>query len=67
MANWDKLTEKLARGVARSTSRRSLLAWLGGAVTGAAIIPALPVSRAYAAGGAGGAATARPPVISANP
>lgn len=67
MANWDKLTEKMARNVARATSRRSMLAWLGGAVTGAAIIPVLPVSRAYAAGGAGGQPGQRPPVSSGNP
>ncbi|WP_176593630.1 methylamine dehydrogenase light chain [Sphingobium sp. EM0848] len=46
MAGFDKLTEKLARGVARSTSRRSLLAWLGAGMTGAAAFPALPVARA---------------------
>lgn len=68
MADWDKLTEKLARGVARSSSRRSMLAWLGGAVTGAALIPVLPVSRAYASSGDPHAGSpGRPPVTSGNP
>ena len=49
MADFDRWTEKLSRGLARHTSRRSSLAWLGGLATGAAVIPALPVSRAAAA------------------
>lgn len=65
MAVFDKLTEKLARGLARGTSRRSSLAWLGGAMTGAALIPVLPVSRAIASPhGPGGG---RPPITSGNP
>ena len=68
MADWDKLTEKLARGVARGSSRRSMLAWLGSAVTGAALIPVLPVSRAYASSGDPHAGSpGRPPVTSGNP
>lgn len=67
MADWDRWTENLARGVARGTSRRSMLAWLGGAITGAAVIPVLPVSRAYAAGGHGGGSSGRPPQMSGNP
>ena len=39
MAGLDKLTEKLARSVARGTSRRSMLAAIGGAITGAAVHP----------------------------
>jgi methylamine dehydrogenase light chain len=66
MAKWDKLTEKLARGVARGTSRRSLLAWLGGAMTGAAALPVLPVSRAYAASGSSAGVATRPPILSGN-
>ena len=48
MADLDKFAERITRGVARGTSRRSLLAWLGGAATGAAVFPVLPVSRASA-------------------
>jgi len=46
MAGFDKFTERMTRGVARGTSRRSLLAWLGAGMTGAAILPTLPVARA---------------------
>lgn len=66
MADFDRLTEKMARGVARGTSRRSLLAWLGGAMTGAAVLPVLPVSRASASGTHPGSG-ARPPINSGNP
>ena len=48
MGPLDKLSEKFTRGVARSTSRRSLLTMIGGAISGAAVIPVLPVSRALA-------------------
>ncbi len=68
MASFDKFAEKMTRGVARKTSRRSLLTWLGGAITGAAVIPVLPVSRAMAAGTGGHSGTAGiPPQISSNP
>jgi methylamine dehydrogenase light chain len=66
MARIDQLAEKLTRGVARNTSRRSLLTWLGSALTGAALFPVLPVSRAMASGGHGGGATL-PPQSSGNP
>lgn len=66
MAHWDKLTEHMARGMARGTSRRSLLALLGGLVTGASVIPVLPVSRALAAGGGGAAPSGRSPQLSGN-
>lgn len=66
MGDFDKFTESLARSLARGTSRRSYLAWLGGAMAGAAALPALPVSRAAAAAPSGGAAT-RPPTTSGNP
>ena len=46
MAGFDKIAERMARGVARGTSRRSLLAWLGAGMTGTAMLPALPVARA---------------------
>lgn len=49
MASFDKLAEGLSRRLARTTSRRSSLAWLGAALTGAVAVPALPVARAAAA------------------
>ncbi|MGE4410913.1 MAG: methylamine dehydrogenase (amicyanin) light chain [Sphingomonadales bacterium] len=57
MAGFDKFAERLTRNLARGSSRRSLLAWIGGTVTGAAALPVLPVSRAVASehGGGGGA------------
>jgi methylamine dehydrogenase light chain len=48
MLKIDQIAEKLTRGVARGTSRRSLLTLIGGAITGAAVFPVLPVSRAAA-------------------
>lgn len=59
MSHFDKIAERLTRQVARKTSRRSLLTLIGGAITGAAVIPVLPVSRAGAqthGGGGGGVA-----------
>ena len=50
MSGLDKFSEKMTRRVARATSRRSLLTLIGGALTGAAVIPVLPVSRAQAQG-----------------
>lgn len=64
MPGFDKLTEGFSRRLARSTSRRSYLALLGGMVTGAALLPVLPVSRAAAAPHEG---AKRPPVTSGNP
>ncbi len=73
MARFDKLTENLARGIARGTSRRSLLALLGAGMTGAAAFPVLPVARAAApapsgapegAHGAHGGGAARPAITS---
>ncbi|WP_206243674.1 methylamine dehydrogenase light chain [Novosphingobium terrae] len=63
MPIFDSWTEKAARKVAQGVSRRGTLARLGAAITGAAIIPALPVSRASAA--PHGAGEARPPIASA--
>lgn len=51
MAELDKLTERLFRGLARRTSRRNLFTLLGGALTGAAGFPLLPVARANSHGG----------------
>lgn len=65
MADFDRWTEKLSRGLARGTSRRSSLAWLGALATGAAVIPALPVARAATPAPSGG--DKRPSVSSANP
>ena len=65
MAGFDRLTEKFARGLARGTSRRSSLAWLGALATGAAVIPALPVARAATAAPAAGGK--RPAVSTGNP
>lgn len=61
MAGFDTFAESLARRLARGTSRRSSLAWLGMLATGAAAIPALPVARA-ATPQHGGGATGRQPV-----
>jgi methylamine dehydrogenase light chain len=66
MAGFDKFTERFARRLARGTSRRSYLAWLGGVMTGAAVLPVLPVSRAAASAPAG-APGQRPPITSGNP
>lgn len=54
MSQFDKIAERLTRRVARKTSRRSLLTLIGGAMTGAAVIPVLPVSRASAQSHGGG-------------
>jgi methylamine dehydrogenase light chain len=45
----DRWLENSARGLARRTSRRDWLAHLGWSLVGAASIPLLPVSRAWAA------------------
>ncbi|TYC90484.1 methylamine dehydrogenase light chain [Novosphingobium sp. BW1] len=47
--NWkliDSASEKLSRGLAKGTSRRSLLAKVGGAASFAPFFPVLPVARA---------------------
>ena len=58
MSGLDKFSEKATRNVARATSRRSLLTLIGGAITGAAAFPVLPVSRAQAQTHGGGAPVA---------
>ena len=65
MQGIDQLAERLSRNIARGTSRRSTLAWLGALATGAGIIPVLPVSRAAAAPHV--PAAGRPEVSSGNP
>lgn len=60
MPGFDKLTERFARGLAKGTSRRSSLAWLGGLITGTAALPLLPVARAASSQGG----TGRPPMPS---
>ena len=46
MAQFDQLTEKVLRGFASRTSRRSLFTMLGGLLAGTATLPLLPVARA---------------------
>ncbi len=46
MKNLDQLTEKMVRGLASRTSRRSILGALGAFVAGASTLPLLPVARA---------------------
>jgi methylamine dehydrogenase light chain len=65
MRSIDRLFEQSSRSLARHTSRRSMLATLGKILTGAALLPLLPVdrsSRAQAAetGGAAPGATPGP-------
>jgi len=42
----DKFTEQATRKIANRVSRRSMFAWIGGAVAGSFAFPALPVARA---------------------
>ncbi len=46
MTDIDRLAEDVARSLARTRSRRGVLAAIGGILTGAAAIPVLPVARA---------------------
>ena len=46
MRTLDQLSERSTRSLAQRTSRRSLLASLGPLLTGAALLPLLPVDRA---------------------
>jgi methylamine dehydrogenase light chain len=52
MRSLDQLFEHSSRSLARRTSRRSLLAALGKILTGAALVPLLPVDRSSRAGAA---------------
>ena len=63
----DRLFERLTRGVARKTSRRSFLATLGGALVGGAVIPALPVARASSGGEGSGSYPGVSPQTTGNP
>jgi methylamine dehydrogenase light chain len=63
MRSLDRLFEQSSRSLARHTSRRSTLAMLGQILTGAALVPLLPVdrsSRAQAAEAGGAAPGASP-------
>jgi methylamine dehydrogenase light chain len=64
MSGLDRLTEAFSRRLARQTSRRSTLATIGALITGAGVLPVLPVARAA---GAPGQAATRPPISSGNP
>ena len=46
MAQFDHMAEKVLRGFASRTSRRSVFSVLGGFLAGAAALPLLPVARA---------------------
>ncbi len=51
-ASWQWLDRRAGNGsrvLARTTSRRSFLARMGTVLTGAAVLPLLPVARAFAA------------------
>lgn len=48
MSRLDSYGERLARKIARTSSRRGLLTMIGASITGTALIPLLPVSRAFA-------------------
>jgi len=71
MRSIDRLFEHSSRSLARHTSRRSLIAMLGKILTGAALVPLLPVDRssraeAADAGTTGTAAHKTPPKKAAN-
>jgi methylamine dehydrogenase light chain len=65
VAQFDQLTEKVLRGIASRTSRRSMFSILGGLLAGAASLPLLPVAK----GAEGGDVNSgeRSPVLSGNP
>lgn len=44
----DKMAETISRGMARKTSRRGYLGWLGAGLVGASVWPLLPVTRVEA-------------------
>ncbi len=49
MRSLDRLFEDTSRSLAKRTSRRSLLGTLGTLLTGAAVLPLLPIDRAHGA------------------
>jgi methylamine dehydrogenase light chain len=57
MQSFDRVFEKSARSLAKRTSRRSLLASLGQLLTGAALLPLLPIDRTARAQAPAGAGT----------
>src|SRR5262249_14775636 len=59
MHRLDGVFEKSARLLAKRTSRRSLLAALGQLLTGAALLPLLPIDRTARAQGAKGSGAKR--------
>jgi methylamine dehydrogenase light chain len=61
MRSLDQIFEHSSRSLARRTSRRSLLASLGQLLTGAALLPLLPIDRAGRAHAAEGNAKADSP------
>lgn len=61
----DKIAERFTRQMAHRCSRRSIFTLLGGIVTGAAMFPVLPISRAAAS--PAGVTPAFPPQFSGNP
>ena len=61
MKRLDRLFETSSRALAQRTSRRSLLALFGQALTGAALLPLLPVDRASRAWAAENKADANDP------
>jgi methylamine dehydrogenase light chain len=62
MRSIDELFESSSRSLARHTSRRSLLAALGKILTGAALVPLLPIDRSFRAeAGETGAAASKAP------
>ena len=60
MRSLDRLFENSSRSLARHTSRRSMLATLGKILTGAALIPLLPVDRSSRAEAADAAEPSAP-------
>jgi len=62
MTQIDRWLERRARGLARTTSRRSFLARLGALLAGGAALPLLPVARASAQAGARVAKPGEPPI-----
>jgi methylamine dehydrogenase light chain len=70
MAQFDHLAEKMLRGFASRTSRRSVFSVLGGFLAGAATLPLLPVARAAEGGPASKPAfnpEEMPPLATGNP
>ncbi len=67
MAQFDHLAEKMLRGFASRTSRRSLFGVLGGFLAGAAGLPLLPVARANDENPSDPKSGKRPPQLTGDP